>query len=1674
MRARPAVACALAVVVGCAGLVSPAPAVAAPGATVLEAHTGFASTLEGEPRGIVAHLFDAADEPVAGQRVDLYERAGTEGEWVPAGDATTDEHGAAQFAVTPPSGRFYTVRHAGSPTTAPSDGPVLGAGVFVGHDGPRTPRRVLADPADGAIHAEWLVPGPERGAPITGYVVTAARDDETGSPVSVETGPDAREAVVPGLVNGVPYDVTVTARAGDLSAESPSVLATPSADAPPWPEMPPGGTQVCGPLPLGTTTWTAAGSPYRVCRLGLEVPIGATLVAEGAEVRFLSSSYPGTAGVSVAGGGVRLVDSVLRGEDGTPGEWDGIVLDEWTSSGLHAPRTSSTLSLTRSAVHHAVDAVRVVKRASYLRLDDALLADASRDGLRAEDMPVRLNDVTVRDVGGAGAALTCTSQLPRPCPIRVDGLAVERAGGRGLLVDTYGPASVKGVVVTGSGTVAPVSEAAWIRRLKGSYGAGGDIEDVLGSGNAVDAVVLDLRHTRDLVWRTPEVVPAGTPAPLGFLAGAVRMEPGKSLAFPQGSVVKVVERGGPESSTCWYDAVDACWGGVAVTDGLLDAKGTTFTSAADASAGIATCPSSFAPECGEDTGWRGIAVTGDAATVDMTGGAVRGARAGLAVRAGYPLTGTGAAVAVTGTTFAGGVDGIVAWGNTTNGAQPIGTLALTDVTVEDMTDESLDVMVWAAVHLTRTTVRRAGRGPLVRGMNGADGCPRVDDVRVDGLVVEDVPGIGAELRDLCRPYVRDVTVRRSGAAGPDDDLGKPAVYLHGAYSLGAGHDVHGFRGGGNGLDAVALAGTAIGDVAWVSPRNGATDHTLGYVIGEGDDDRGTLTVRQGTVTVPANGLVAALGKLGYGNANGLLHLRASGIDATAGGARFVNARDPLAAELGCLRNCVTTKWGGIRSVGLKVDQDRTGDVRIVRGTLRGAYLRTASPLGAFALTDSTTDDDVYAIGADRAVVAGSRLRSLQLDSALAAEVVRNTFTGDGEFAAQVAGRGQSKPSAITIRDNVATGDLSGYAYRLAGAHVRLGPSGTVDRNYARGDSAALLLWRVTTAHDVTWVTPSAAPYPHRVGYVLGSDLGYTDPALTVTGPRTLTLPAGAVVKTSAPIRLRGARLDATAGGALITTPSDDVDVCPPDACDNPTVFDTSDRVVVESVPDPATGKAGGIALHDARVHGAVKLMAQSSPAPGSTAYGLVVDSSYVAGGIHAHGSAASITRSRLRFAGAYLFGRDGNLVRDTTFEDMDSNGLTLTDADGLVTESVFRRTARLWDGFGSAALSVWNSAATLSCLDIRENGAGFRAHGQEALALSDSALTGNARDFDTSDYDLDNTVETTTTRVWWGQPGGPVAGQVRDPDRHTDVAPAAAKPACAVAQTATPPTVPLDVVATAGASSVTATWEPPAQAGGRAVSEYRVRVSPGGATRVVPATARTVTVPAQPGSEYAVSVTAVNTVGAGPPSRYSAPVFVGNPAAPKAAAALSASAPSLTTYGEGALVTGTLTTALGALPGRLVEVYVRRSGTASWGTPYVTLVTSPTGTVSRSLRLSEHSEVRLSYAGDAASLPATSAVRKVLVRPVVTAAFSKGSVPAGTTVTLSGRVSPVLAGRPVRVERYTSDGWQRVTTAYLTRTSAYVVKVTARTRGSMSYRVVYDATTRHARAVSPTRTLTVT
>ena len=97
------------------------------------------------------------------------------------------------------------------------------------------------------------------------------------------------------------------------------------------------------------------------------------------------------------------------------------------------------------------------------------------------------------------------------------------------------------------------------------------------------------------------------------------------------------------------------------------------------------------------------------------------------------------------------------------------------------------------------------------------------------------------------------------------------------------------------------------------------------------------------------------------------------------------------------------------------------------------------------------------------------------------------------------------------------------------------------------------------------------------------------------------------------------------------------------------------------------------------------------------------------------------------------------------------------------------------------------------------------------------------------------------------------------------------------------------------------------------------------------------------------------------------------------------------------------------------------------------------------------------------------------VRTAVTAGISRTTAPLGTTLTISGSVSPTHAGQVVYLQRYVGAGkWANVTSAKLSSTSVYSFHPKPTTRATWTYRVVKPADTDHATGVSPSRSVKVT
>ncbi|MBV9041034.1 MAG: right-handed parallel beta-helix repeat-containing protein, partial [Acidimicrobiia bacterium] len=409
------------------------------------------------------------------------------------------------------------------------------------------------------------------------------------------------------------------------------------------------GTPVCGALSSGTTTWTAAGSPYLICAQGVVVPQGATLIIDAAS---------GPVAVQAQGqGGLQVYQATLQtantdvgrrvtfsGPTATAGSWDGILCEGNTCSLTHATITDG---------YHGI-------AGGTLSLQDVNIDRTQAQGIYAGG-PMSVTGGTISNTGTAPDNTSAT-------PVGSGILAGDGATVTGVTfhdnvreaIYLEGTSSAVGNTITRAGTdgspaitVTAINGATVQNNTITASGLGGNgypaieldldraqdfaaLSGNVGGGNGLDAIALaNVQATGDLTWVTPTA--STTPHPLGYLlagspsfGGALTMGPSSTLTIPKNGVVKSL--GGPQG------------GGEIYLDGArLDASagGAVFTSLRDNSVGMQTCPSGLMSDtnCGAvgQNDWAGISLDshGSPSTPDssasVVGGTIRYAGTALAL-----------------------------------------------------------------------------------------------------------------------------------------------------------------------------------------------------------------------------------------------------------------------------------------------------------------------------------------------------------------------------------------------------------------------------------------------------------------------------------------------------------------------------------------------------------------------------------------------------------------------------------------------------------------------------------------------------------------------------------------------------------------------------------------------------------------------------------------------------------------------------------------------------------------------------------------------------------------------------------------------------------------------------------------------------------------------------------
>ncbi|HVU74431.1 MAG TPA: fibronectin type III domain-containing protein [Mycobacteriales bacterium] len=1320
----------------------------------------------------------ASSAPRVGAPVDLWRRSSdATSSWTLVASTTTDSHGMVAFTDVPDAAVTYVLRHADDGTTGPTGSDPVAVGLAVAPTVPSAARNVYAVPLDGAADVHWDAPADDGGTPIAGYTVTLSGRTQN-------VAPTARTASFTGLTNGSTYYATVTPVnllgngpvAGSNTVVPSAGLTEPDHSV---------GTEVCGSLPIGTTTWTGVGSPYWVCPLGITVPEGAELDVDGtggAVSVVVATSSSWDAGTIVVGGTLATTGTVtFDGAAAEPGGWQGI---RTTSDCCADPSTSRTAVVDLGGATTIRDATFAlnVTRAVQLVLDGTTITDTTEQAAYVSDAPVSMTDIDVERIGppvqpayqetGGGVEIDATSGQR----VVVVGSTFRDIAGSGLDVGGDGDITVHDDLFERDGvTSAPYGVAVPPVAIAGegySIGPDGDVHDINGDSNVVDAIWLG-----GLVTSSNSFVPftnGTTPHPLGWVGHGASWGPGATLTIPAGAAV---------------------YGSFGAHGGTLDASagGVRWTGLSDPALGL--CATAIYCSYGPGS----IGATGPTSHVVLAHDDLLGSVGGY----------TGASVSITDST----ID--VGGGNGGGGVDVAGTLDLERTTIHDGSSDGgsyyrpmlqtggpstiRDVTVDG---LTYTATNASPQPPVAVDLGG--GAHQLD---VKGLTVQNVAGTGVTLEASEPIAVRNVVIRNTTW---------PASYRIASAELAPAGPVELPTGSGNEQDAVGLSGTIDGSFTVTPVVDLPIDHPLGTELVDVD------ATGPGAVTLPAG--IDPVSQLRMDGES--LHVQA--------GADVRSEINPLATPP---KPTTTPTLTGISFTAMAVAGPPTLDV-----TITGANgevpitIATTGHVTSFAMTGSNWAAPVSVDGVESATFTAdtgdhrwsiSGTPHIDVDTvALSGAASGLTVVGPhGDLA------GAGPADDIVVRHVTVAGSAppaQGWSWPdqprppvlLCGIRAAIGPGGGIDDLQGAGNTIdAVGLEHITALGGLTWTSIVDSPLPHPLGD-LETGFGCSPSAIatsTTTSAHlnmaivggTLTFPKDAVVKGAGGIVLTaGAQVDATAGGATFpdVTDTGTTPVCGPLGG---VIYSTNDQsggfntcggtsegyVSLYDAPAfaPDFSPGGGMAFVDASLPDVVSVTGVTR-SPDHPDEGLYIKDS-VLGAVHALDSSVLIDGAGLGTIG--ISGGPG--------AELDDIGLRTTPTpveggiEGGCECGVITASDVVVHVNGLTAVGVQNpleldgvlAGSTVDCADIEDSpaeGGIYVKNNTAAVTVRHSALFGSTnltgwRAFDLRNTDFFSTpaYPVVTDDVFWGQPGGPVAGQISGPDDVTVSDPADATPACAAA-----------------------------------------------------------------------------------------------------------------------------------------------------------------------------------------------------------------------------------------------------------------------------------------------------
>ncbi len=167
-----------------------------------------------------------------------------------------------------------------------------------------------------------------------------------------------------------------------------------------------------------------------------------------------------------------------------------------------------------------------------------------------------------------------------------------------------------------------------------------------------------------------------------------------------------------------------------------------------------------------------------------------------------------------------------------------------------------------------------------------------------------------------------------------------------------------------------------------------------------------------------------------------------------------------------------------------------------------------------------------------------------------------------------------------------------------------------------------------------------------------------------------------------------------------------------------------------------------------------------------------------------------------------------------------------------------------------------------------------------------------------------------------------------------------------------------------------------------------------------------------------------------------------------------------------------LTEAGEPVAGEDVQLQYQRIGRTGWRDGD-TLATAMGGRVGWTVNVTNSTRFRVVHRESVTASSSTSPVRKVYVKPVVSASLRRDWVRPSGVVKLNGRVQPAYADERVSLQRRVDGRWRSVAKAQQGGQGRFVFRISGmNSYGPQTYRVALDARDRHLPATSKRLTLT--